>query len=93
MFENNVAKIIGFSNIAKTNVAKTNDSTTVPQQMFLKQLLYNLETPQLLTTLTFDLSKNNVAGTNDFSNIVFVNVVEPLVLATLFSNMLYNQCF
>ena len=35
-----------------------------------------------------DNSKDNVAETNDFINMVFVNVVKQLVLATVFSPML-----
>ena len=48
----------------------------------------NASTKQLLTDLTVDISKNYMAATNGFSNIVSVNVVEPLVSATVSSNML-----
>ena len=43
---------------------------------------------QLLDTLTVDSSKHTVAETNGSSNIVFVNVVKPLVSSTSFSEML-----
>ena len=62
-------------NIPKNNVAKAIGFTIFPQN-------------QLLKDLTVDISKNNLTDTNGFSNIVFVNVVKPMVLATLFSELL-----
>ena len=39
------------------------------------------------------ISENNVANTNDFSNIVFGFVVKTMVPATLFWNMSMEKCF
>ena len=47
----------------ETNVAKNIDFTTVSKQQWLNHF-------------TVDISKNNVAETNGFSMLVFVNVVK-----------------
>ena len=67
----NVVKTIGFTYPLK-RVAKTLGFTTFSEHLLLKYL-------------TVDIPKNNVAETNGFSNVVFVNVAKPLVLATWFS--------
>ena len=64
-----------FYNISKHTVGKTNGFATVSTQL-------------LLTYVTADVSQNNVAETIGVNNNVFVNVVEPWVVATLVSNML-----
>ena len=99
----NVVKTIGFTTFPPTNGARTIGFTTFPKTMLLKptclQQFQNIMWPKtLLSTfqktdkqMTVDISENNVAETNGFSGIAFVNVVNPLVLATLFSEMLQNQ--
>ena len=47
----------------------------------------------MLKYLTVDISQNIVAEANGSNNIVFVNIVEQVFIATLFSKRLYNQCF
>ena len=76
MSKKDVAKTIGLYDMSKNNVAKAIGFTHFSKQK------------QLLKDSTVDTSKNNVADTNCFSNIVCVNVVRPLVLTTVFSNML-----
>ena len=61
--------------ISKNNVAKTIGFTTCPKK-------------QLLNGFTVDISQINGAGTNVFNNNVFVSVVKPLVLVTLFLELL-----
>ena len=66
----------------QNNVAKTIGFTTFSNKI-----------KQMLKGLTVDISKKNVAEINGFSNIVFVNVVKPLFLATLFSDLLLVHWF
>ena len=94
-------------NISKNSVAETMDLQHFQTECWQYNWFYNSFKQQVFNTLGFTtcsinqllkclaagISKNSVAETNGFSNIVFVNVVEPLVLATLFSNMLQHQCF
>ena len=71
-----------FLNHSKNNVAKTIGFTTVPTLMLLTPLvlqLFQQKKKQLLEHLTVDISKINAAKTNGFSNIVFVNVVKPMI--------------
>ena len=94
MFKHNVAKTIGFTtfpnivllkplvySISKHNVAKIIGCTFSKKKKKKKH-------KQLQTKWTVDITKNNIAETNEFSNIVFVNVVEPLVSAAILSNTL-----
>ena len=79
-FQKQCCKHHSVYNSSKHNVANTIGFTSFPKH-------------QLLTDVTVDMSKNKVAEMNGFSNIGFVNVVEPFTLTTLCSKILYNQWF
>ena len=56
-------------------------------KMLLEPMVFNIFKKSLLNHLTTDISKIDISKTNGVGNIVFGNVVEPFVLATLVSNL------
>ena len=102
------AKTIGFTTFPTLNVAELIGFTTCPKVrlpnlltlqhskniMLLKSsVLQHFQNKQLLKHLSADIFKIDVAKINRVSNNVFGSVATPIVLATFFSKMLYNQLF
>ena len=79
--------------MSKNDVAGTIGFTISPPQKAIVIGSTTVATNKMLKDVTVDISKNTVVDDNGFNNIGFVDVVEPLVLATICSTMLSNQWF
>ena len=78
--QNNVAKLVGFTACWKTLLLQPLIFTLFFQKQSLKYLMLTLSESMLLKPFMF-------------GNLIFGNIVKAMFLATLFADMLQNQCF